>query len=78
MVPLRLDDNQDSNNHDQDEKNPHSNTLPIPAAVTYTNVAKTKRAGARVPVAAFRGGRRRKSFAKSDAFRIDRGQSAAR
>jgi hypothetical protein len=47
MVPLRLNHDQDGSNHDQDQKNPHSNTLPVPARVTYTNRMKTKRAGAR-------------------------------
>jgi len=47
VVPLRLHHDQDSDDHNQDEKNPHSNTLPIPAGVTYTKAMKTKRAGAR-------------------------------
>jgi hypothetical protein len=48
VVPLRLHHHQDGDDHNQDKKNPHSNTLPIPAGVTYTNVMKTKRAGARL------------------------------
>ena len=54
VVPLRLHHHQDGDDHNQDKKNPHSNTLPIPAGVTYTNVMKTKRAGARLAPGLFR------------------------
>jgi hypothetical protein len=44
-VSLGLDHGENSHDDDEKKNNSHAGTLPVGAGVTYTNGAKTKRAG---------------------------------
>jgi hypothetical protein len=49
VVPLRLNHDQDGNDHDQDEKNPHSNTLPISRGRNVYECGENQKGCARLP-----------------------------